>query len=102
MYEKMTIKTLNVPMDHPVFKDHFPGNPVVPGALLLQWILDSFGDAIDYPLEISQFKFFAPVRPGMTLTVVATAMTSKTDIECNEGDVLIAKGRLLKLREAHE
>jgi 3-hydroxymyristoyl/3-hydroxydecanoyl-(acyl carrier protein) dehydratase len=48
------------PADHPAFPGHFPGQPVVPGALLLDCGLDLADLA---PARIDQVKFFRPVRP---------------------------------------
>lgn len=48
------------PADHPAFPGHFPGQPVVPGALLLDCALDLADLA---PARIDQVKFFRPVRP---------------------------------------
>ena len=31
--------------DHPIYSGHFPGHPVFPGALMMQTILEIFGEA---------------------------------------------------------
>ncbi len=57
---------LCLPPETPLFAGHFPGNPLVPGALLLDWFLGEAQKALrcDRPaLSIEQAKFLHPVRP---------------------------------------
>jgi 3-hydroxyacyl-[acyl-carrier-protein] dehydratase len=48
--------------DHPTAAGHFPGNPIIPGALVLDHVVRAIG--IDGPVEIQVAKFLGPVRPG--------------------------------------
>lgn len=50
------------PASHPAFAGHFPGMPVVPGALLLAAALEALGEAAR-GVEIVQAKFLRPVGP---------------------------------------
>ncbi len=57
---------LGIDADHPAYAGHFPGDPVLPGAVLLDAVLlrlaeDGRIDAGD--CEILWFKLTAPVRP---------------------------------------
>src|SRR5690242_12784856 len=53
-------------IDDPTAAGHFPGHPVIPGALLLDEIVRAIagGEAIACELVIPAVKFLAPVRPG--------------------------------------
>ena len=64
-------------LDDPVFRDHFPGNPIVPGTLLTECMAQTAGWAIRSGMDDDSFamlamveraKFRKPVRPGETLT----------------------------------
>jgi 3-hydroxymyristoyl/3-hydroxydecanoyl-(acyl carrier protein) dehydratase len=58
--------------DHPASIGHFPGNPIIPGAVLLNEILDTISStehASPVSFEISSAKFLRPVRPGDTVVV---------------------------------
>jgi acyl-CoA synthetase (AMP-forming)/AMP-acid ligase II len=55
------------PADHPTAAGHFPGDPVIPGAVLLDRVMTVLG--IDPPCTLRDAKFLRPVRPGDRLTV---------------------------------
>jgi 3-hydroxymyristoyl/3-hydroxydecanoyl-(acyl carrier protein) dehydratase len=57
--------------DHPVFAGHFPGHPIVPGALLLAEALQALDRAgmATRGCEISSAKFLSPVGPGETVSL---------------------------------
>jgi 3-hydroxyacyl-[acyl-carrier-protein] dehydratase len=58
--------------DHPAFAGHFPGTPILPGALLLDEALSALAAALDLDLcqwQITAAKFLEPVRPGDVITV---------------------------------
>lgn len=55
------------PADHPAAPGHFPGNPIIPGAVLLGEVLRSVETTLGVrasPCNIRSAKFLAPVRPG--------------------------------------
>ena len=58
--------------DHPAAQGHFPGNPIIPGAVLLDEVLGAIGawagsEAAFF--EVLSVKFLRPVRPGSRLTL---------------------------------
>ena len=61
------------PRTHPCMADHFPGNPVAPGALMLDLMLAAC--EARFPTgrltEIVNAKFLKPVRPGVVCTLSA-------------------------------
>lgn len=67
-----------IPHDHPALAGHFPGNPVVPGVVVLDHVVAAI-EARRGPLpalRMPQVKFLAPLLPG-----------EDADIELeNEGD----------------
>ena len=61
-----TIECVFAP-DHPAAQGHFPGNPIIPGAVLLSETLRLIESALGHSLlrfEIRAAKFFLPTRPG--------------------------------------
>ncbi|RPJ46716.1 MAG: beta-hydroxyacyl-ACP dehydratase [Betaproteobacteria bacterium] len=61
-----------VPVDHPAFAGHFPGNPILPGVVLLDMALHEMavdtGTALDV-CEIGAVKFLHPAKPGDKLEI---------------------------------
>ena len=53
-------------VDDPTAAGHFPGHPIIPGALLLEEIVRAIagGEATTRELVIPAVKFLAPVLPG--------------------------------------
>jgi 3-hydroxyacyl-[acyl-carrier-protein] dehydratase len=62
--------TLHLRADEPAAEGHFPGNPIIPGAVLLREILQILApDGAATHCEIRSARFFRPVRPGDRLTL---------------------------------
>lgn len=59
--------SFEVAADHPVFAGHFPGRPIVPGVMLLEWAQAEISHALGRSpreLRVREVKFFAPLEPG--------------------------------------
>ena len=54
------------PGDHPALPGHFPGNPIIPGAVLLSEAAQAIAQdlAAPGPMQVQSAKFLRPVRPG--------------------------------------
>ncbi len=68
---------LQLPAEHPSFAGHFPGNPIIPGAVLLDEILAAIERAQGRPAAawaVKWVKFLRPVRPGDELALEITAV----------------------------
>lgn len=55
--------------EHEIFKGHFPGQPVVPGACMLQMVKEILNDVLHKDLRLQKagnLKFIAPVDPRVT------------------------------------
>lgn len=94
----MTELTLDFPADHPAAAGHFPGNPVVPGALLLGELLRAMESALDrslIPCEMDAVKFYHPVHPGERVTVVVSEVAAGgVRFTCNVGTTTVMSGQL--------
>ena len=88
-----TITEIKIPMDHPVFDGHFPGNPIVPGVLLLDEALYAIarltGECLDR-CTLPIVKFMSIVRPNQLVTLQFEAK-SLNAIQFK----LIASGRIV-------
>jgi 3-hydroxyacyl-[acyl-carrier-protein] dehydratase len=66
---------LRLPAQHPCVEGHFPGNPIIPGAVLLDEILAAIERAREQPAAawvVKSVKFLRPVRPGDELALEFT------------------------------
>jgi 3-hydroxymyristoyl/3-hydroxydecanoyl-(acyl carrier protein) dehydratase len=82
--------------DHPAFPGHFPGFPVLPGAVLLDAALTVISDA--HRLDLTQWqvaaKFLEPVRPGDPLTLEFSAMTAPLRFSIRRTECCVVTGTL--------
>ena len=98
--DNTTPTTLHVPHDHPSFAGHFPGQPVLPGVVLLSMVMEALQSRLGTPAQIDQAKFLAPVLPGDTLALRVTAQRNSLQFELTRGDITVARGQLSPLRSA--
>lgn len=71
--------SIGVPVDHPAFAGHFPQFPVLPGAVLLDEVLQVIQrerriDLVHW--QIASAKFLSAVRPGDVLRLEHDAAKS--------------------------
>ena len=89
---------LNFPATHPALAGHFPGNPIVPGVLLL----DAVATALARQMPGAQVsglpnvKFLSPLRPGEDcLLHLEAAGGGRWRFTMSVGERRIASGSLL-------
>lgn len=67
--------------DHPASPGHFPGNPIVPGAVLLDTLVAAlFPDGWSGAIEAAKFHY--PVRPGDKLSATHTIEDGAIRFKC--------------------
>ena len=97
-------------MNEPFFQGHFPGHPVMPGALICEAMAQVGGVALQYPEEnrglipmftgMDHVRFRSPVLPGDQLVTKAVikkiiGRMGKVHCECQAGGVHKAEADFL-------
>ena len=87
------------PADHPAAEGHFPGNPIIPGAVLLSDTLRAIAAAHGAALALSGIKsakFHAPARPGdRVLIEFAAPSAGRLRFTCLVGAASVLTGEAL-------
>lgn len=83
------------PEEHACYSDHFPGNPLVPGALLLKWFIEQLEIHNVSIKGIKQCKFLHIVKPGdhLQLTAKKNSDSSYVSFACICANNVVAKGQ---------
>jgi len=85
----------SVQANHPALPGHFPGNPVVPGVLILEYVLRAYEASQSCPTHLRRLtdvKFLQPLRPGETAEIAFDLKPGKVAFNVVRGETLIAKG----------
>lgn len=83
---------LLAPLDHPCYAGHFPGNPIVPGVLLLDLIVEALEQGA--PRVIGSVKFHRAVKPGEAFTLRYRLAGPQLSFRCVSADQLLVEGTL--------
>jgi 3-hydroxyacyl-[acyl-carrier-protein] dehydratase len=91
------LQALIIPADHPSLAGHFPGNPVVPGVVVLDHVLDAveawLGE-LPGELRLPQVKFLQPLLPGQAAEISLQRHGSRLRFAVSRDGGLIASGEL--------
>ena len=89
-----------VPADHPAFAGHFPGQPLLPGVLLLAWVMEALAARptlaarLGASPQIEQVKFTQAVGPGARLRVHLQEQSRGVAFEVRQGSASVCRGQL--------
>ncbi|MGQ0586884.1 MAG: hypothetical protein ACT4PK_06755 [Gammaproteobacteria bacterium] len=91
-----------VPADHPCLPGHFPGNPIVPGVVLLEQVLDAARAwrGTDARLAgLPAVKFLSPLLPGQRFDILLEeqgpgGQGPRIRFTCSAADRVLAQGSL--------
>lgn len=93
----MITSSFYVSRDHPSLEGHFPGNPIVPGVVALELILDALTSEIEVA-NISGFpqvKFHSPIYPEQDVRVEFRCKNDFIyDFECRVDDEKVISGKI--------
>jgi 3-hydroxymyristoyl/3-hydroxydecanoyl-(acyl carrier protein) dehydratase len=83
---------LRIGADHPALPGHFPGNPVVPGVVLLQRVAAALREWRRQPMARFEVKFLAPLLPEQDATIELRDDAPRVRFAIRRGDDVLAKG----------
>lgn len=88
-------------VDHPSLAGHFPGNPIVPGTLILERVIDAIAARHDelQVCEVVRVKFLFPLQPGQAFTILFHEQAGEVSFECNLGKRVISAGKLKTVQQ---
>lgn len=89
--------SLSIPLEHACYADHFPNDPLVPGALLLKWILALIEVEVAFKVtQLKQIKFMAAIRPGdqVRIELLVDHVKQHILLDAFVADTLVIKGSL--------
>jgi 3-hydroxymyristoyl/3-hydroxydecanoyl-(acyl carrier protein) dehydratase len=87
--------SIRIAKDHPALAGHFPGQPVVPGVLLLDRLLDAAEAQLGHPLRVAGLahaKFPSPLLPEEEAQLSFQIDDRRLDFEIEREGRLIARG----------
>ena len=83
--------------DHPSLAGHFPGNPVVPGVVILEQVFSALRE-LNGPCRVTRVsvaKFVMPLRPGQPFSIdITPGSAGRAKFSCTIDDQPIALGQL--------
>ncbi len=82
---------------HPAFVGHFPENPIVPGVMILDLVLEHLNQKFPdkKPSGFSHVKFLRPLIPEQIIYVTFTSISEqKVSFKCSEEMDIYVKGEI--------
>jgi len=83
---------LRIGSAHPALPGHFPGNPIVPGVVLLQGVAAALKTWRGETMARFDVKFLAPLFPDQDATIELRSDAPRVRFAIRRGDDVLAKG----------
>jgi 3-hydroxyacyl-[acyl-carrier-protein] dehydratase len=95
----MSKLTIQFAANHPTGAGHFPGNPIIPGALLLAEVLRCIEAAEGKSFSacnVKAAKFLHPARPGDTVEIeYARSAQGTIEFQCTVAGTKVLSGGIV-------
>jgi 3-hydroxymyristoyl/3-hydroxydecanoyl-(acyl carrier protein) dehydratase len=89
--------TFRVPAKHPALTGHFPGNPIVPGVVILDAVIAAAVAWLGAGFQVrglSHAKFLAPLKPDQAARIELVLRGPLVEFAVYREEATIAKGTL--------
>ena len=87
---------LQIDAAHPALAGHFPGNPIVPGVVVLERVAAALRAWRGERVEKLDAKFVQPLRPGEAATIALDREGARVRFEVTDVEgKLLARGTLV-------
>jgi 3-hydroxyacyl-[acyl-carrier-protein] dehydratase len=85
-----------VPDESPVFEGHFPGHPILPGALMIETIAQTGGWLVLATLRFAAMPFLAQVKQAKMRSFVppGEALVAQAELQHDGSGYAVVSGRL--------
>jgi len=91
--------TFSIPANHPSGAGHFPGNPIIPGALLLAEVLRCIEQSEGKQFKscnVKAAKFLHPARPGDKVDIeYARSAQGTIEFQCAVAGTKVLSGGIV-------
>ena len=86
-----------IPVEHPSLPGHFPGQPIVPGVVLLDLVIGAIeaSHGVLPPLRLPQVKFLRPLLPGQPARIELQGESPRWRFRVLREDELLASGEIV-------
>lgn len=85
----------SIAADHPCLAGHFPGNPIVPGAVMLELVATATREwqgPQSWIRKFSHVKFVGLLRPGEIVDISLQSDSAQIRFRCSCGERLLSQG----------
>jgi 3-hydroxymyristoyl/3-hydroxydecanoyl-(acyl carrier protein) dehydratase len=89
-------KEVVIAPEHPSLPGHFPGQPIVPGVVILDEIVAALSEwqSTLRVIGMTQVKFLAPLLPAQPMRIaLSEASKGRVSFECRADDTLLVTGQ---------
>jgi 3-hydroxymyristoyl/3-hydroxydecanoyl-(acyl carrier protein) dehydratase len=85
-------ESLRIASTHPALPGHFPGNPIVPGVVLLDRVAAALERSGARLARIGVVKFLAPLKPDEDSTLAIARDGARVSFRIDRGGTPILRG----------